>query len=128
MAQTTVFKTQFNFTPGKQHREKCNSISLTSQRQSYTVKELLERYTQGTMPNVAKTTFFDPSPDLDKPLLREDLDISEVHNRFNKMKYDQNVKKIGELDQKIKYKTEHNKKVTELKEKKKLLEQLKKQQ
>ena len=69
-------------------KEENNGISLTVPDQSYSVREILEKFASGTLPNIINEgTFTEDLPDL------RNLDISEVHEMTQ-----QNKKEIEEKE------------------------------
>lgn len=52
----------------EEHPGQCDfSPSLTVPDMSYTIRELLERFTAGTMPPIARQSYYEESPDIDNP-------------------------------------------------------------
>lgn len=77
--------------------------------QSYSVKDLLRRFTTGTAPAVAKQAYYQDDPDLDNPLpTLSELDLAEIqelatsnYHKINdlKYKYNQQIKEHHEQQQ-----------------------------
>lgn len=67
----------YSFTPYCGHR--FSEVSQAVPDQSYSVKDLLRRFTTGTAPAVAKQSFYEENPDIDNPLpTLNELDLAEL--------------------------------------------------
>jgi len=85
------FNHQYNYVPHPEYYETNNEPSLTVPDQSYTIKELLMRFTSGGMPAIAKTGTYEEDPtfeDLDPTRLGDfDLaDLTELQIEFEQKK------------------------------------------
>lgn len=59
--------------------KKFTEVSQAVPDQSYSVKDLLRRFTTGTAPAVAKQPFYEENPDIDNPLpVLNELDLAEL--------------------------------------------------
>lgn len=83
--------------------------SMAIPDQSYSVKDLLRRFTTGTAPAIAKQAFYQDEPDLDNPLpTLSELDLAEIqelatsnYHKINdlKSKFNQQIKEHHEQQQ-----------------------------
>lgn len=64
-------------------QEKCGGVSMTVPDDSYSIRELLEKYSRGMMPPVGKQGQFDPGADLDSDDLEKlpHQDLFEIQER-----------------------------------------------
>lgn len=79
----TKFQNQYNYVPG-QRNEKPVGESLTVPDQSYSIKDILEKYTRGIAPMVSKEPLYEENPDINSPdILDNAIDITEVQEAYN---------------------------------------------
>lgn len=74
------FNHQYNYEPQPEYYEENTQPSLTVPDQSYTIKELLMRFTSGGMPDIAKTGTYEDDPsfeDID-PTRLGDFDLADL--------------------------------------------------
>lgn len=73
-------KNMFNFKFDHNCIELCGGVSLTNPDMSYSVRELLEKFTNGVIPPVARTTNFEENPTFeDYDQTRElDFDLADA--------------------------------------------------
>ncbi|MEM3318498.1 MAG: hypothetical protein QXT80_03010 [Thermoplasmatales archaeon] len=73
-----MFKTQFNSVPDS--GEINDEVSLTVPDMSYTVRELLEKFTSGVMPAVERNPLYEDDPDFDNidPSRLGDFDLVDL--------------------------------------------------
>lgn len=78
----TRFITAFNYDPSINKGEFNKQESETIQGQAMTVKEVLIRFSRGTLPNIQFPTYYDDVEDFDAddPTLRPDFDLSDTDN------------------------------------------------
>lgn len=74
-----VFRTQFNYNGDRGERNN-GLASMTVPDQSYTVRELLQKFTSGGMPDVAKVPQYEEDPDFDDidPTRLPDFDLADL--------------------------------------------------
>lgn len=94
-----MFKTKYTF-DHKQRFETLTDEFLTAQDESFTIKEILEKFTSGQPLPIAHTAYYDDEPDYDNidPQLL-DLDISEVHQLLNET--NQNLRDLEKRKQEL---------------------------
>ncbi len=77
------FITAYNFDPTMYKGEINELKSETIQGQALSVKDVLIRFSRGTLPNIEFPTYYDgedPDFDADDPTLRPDFDLSDTDN------------------------------------------------
>lgn len=74
------YKTWYNYKLNKEGMEKNGLPSETIPGQSYTIRELLEKFTHGVSPAVAKIPTYDPDQGFDDvdPTSAPDFDLADV--------------------------------------------------
>lgn len=77
-----VFRNQYNYSLGDCDKdlEYNDEPSMTIPDMSYSIKEILEKYTKGIVLNVVKNGRFDEEPDFNDSLVEEqpDFDLSDI--------------------------------------------------
>lgn len=68
-------KTQSSYRASEQKHTVNNEPSLAVPDMNYSVRELLERFSTGTAPGIAKTPIYDENADLDNYDVTQDLDF-----------------------------------------------------
>lgn len=78
-----TFTNHYNYKPGRGN-EVPQGVSLTVPDQSYSIRDILEKYTRGIAPLVAKEPIYDDDPDINNPdPLENPLDITDVQEALN---------------------------------------------
>lgn len=94
-----MFKTKYTFDHKKRYEVLSDEL-LTAQDESFTIKEILDKFTSGQPLPIAHTPHYDDDPDYDNidPQLL-DLDISEVYQLLNDTK--QNLSDLEQRKQEL---------------------------
>lgn len=73
---------QLEFDPIKSVGEIIDEVSETIEGQAYNVKDILVKFTQGTLPNIGIPVHWDGDPDFDSidPTLSPEFDLSDTDN------------------------------------------------
>jgi hypothetical protein len=73
---------QLEFDPIKSVGEILDEVSETIEGQAYNVKDILVKFTQGTLPNIGLPVHWDGDPDFDSidPTLSPEFDLSDTDN------------------------------------------------
>lgn len=101
-----VCKPVLEFDPKQCVHEHLEGLSETVDGQSLTIKEVLIRYNNGTLPDISQSTYYeieDPDDDQSFEMIDETLDpaydITDAHKKLEELKYKQK-----EIDKDIKAK------------------------
>lgn len=100
-----MFQTQWNYKEKPEHLAKVEDSGLVQPNQSYTVKELLERFTYGTLPGISKQIYYDPNADNEEiPVMHmQNIDLVDIENmeRDIRKRSDEKQKIIKDLRTKL---------------------------
>lgn len=82
------YTTWLNYKPKKEHKQTFTEESQTIPNEAYTVKDLMNKFTSGTMPAVQKQTYYDSEANFDyiPPNQRNYLDITEAEEDLRRIK------------------------------------------
>jgi len=74
------FNTKYNFKLSPSHMEYNEGQSMTIPGQAYTISEILEKYTRGQAPRIAKDGYYEENPSLDSidPMRSPDFDLADA--------------------------------------------------
>lgn len=113
MNKKTNHKTKYTYATSNTFKthggEKNSGKSITVQDEAYTIKELLEKHTQGLMPNVGKTPIYDyeeATHEDDITLRKPNLDLTDIDEL--KVKVKKTVSKVEQQKARKKKETENN--------------------
>lgn len=79
------FRTPYNYDCESESYEKNELPSVTVPDESYTIQELLTRFTSGTMPPIWMDGEYDEDPDDDTIVESPGMDIVDVHEYMNEL-------------------------------------------
>lgn len=73
---------QLEYDPVKSVGEILDEVSETIEGQAYNVKDILVKFTQGTLPNIGLPVHWDGDPDFDSidPTISPEFDLSDTDN------------------------------------------------